>query len=613
MNTPIVDAAPGRNSRQRWLASTVITLTLASLFTASNLAAPTGASADTVTTTYEENDPDIVYTGNWRQMAADSDSGEEAIYLNSPGTASLTFTGTEVSWISRTSPTSGKNNVYIDGVRMRTVDRYSPEKQFNSPVFTALDLSPGTHTIELRWIGTMNEDSETANLLLDAFVVTSSTSGTPQPSPEPEPEPSPEPTPSPEPDPEPTPAPVAPATGSGAAEIAIESVTPQGITVTWARATTSPSAYDVQRSTNGQSFSTIATVSAGTTSYSDVSAMPGTRTSYRIAAVNSTDDVTSTSASVSAVAKGVPAGTGRRYNTCPDATATVSTSKELKSALWNARSGSVIKLQPGTYRGTFSASKSGTADDPIWICGPRSAILTSGNHRSGHAFSMENKHDIVLAGMTIRDSFKGVTVINSDRITVTDLLVERIGYEAIHLRAQTADSEVTYNTIRKTGLVRDEFGEGIYIGTSDSNWCKYNGCQPDRTDRTLVLGNTISETGAQAIEAKAGTSDGIIARNNIVGYSPGSSSGEGWVLIKGNDWLIADNAGRNSPQDGFATNGSVSGWGKDNIFVRNSASNTAEFGVWIHRPNNVDLKNKVSCNNSTSSARNGSMNVDCLK
>ena len=226
---------------------------------------------------------------------------------------------------------------------------------------------------------------------------------------------------------------------------------------------------------------------------------------------------------------------------------------------------------------------------------------------------MENKHDIVLAGMTIRDSFKGVTVINSDRITVTDLLVERIGYEAIHLRAQTADSEVTYNTIRKTGLVRDEFGEGIYIGTSDSNWCKYNGCQPDRTDRTLVLGNTISETGAQAIEAKAGTSDGIIARNNIVGYSPGSSSGEGWVLIKGNDWLIADNAGRNSPQDGFATNGSVSGWGKDNIFVRNSASNTAEFGVWIHRPNNVDLKNKVSCNNSTSSARNGSMNVDCLK
>ena len=116
MNTPIVDAAPGCNSRQRWLASTVITLTLASLFTASNLAAPTGASADTVTTTYEENDPDIVYTGNWRQMAADSDSGEEAIYLNSPGTASLTFTGTEVSWISRTSPTSGKNNVYIDGV-----------------------------------------------------------------------------------------------------------------------------------------------------------------------------------------------------------------------------------------------------------------------------------------------------------------------------------------------------------------------------------------------------------------------------------------------------------------------------------------------------------------
>ena len=94
---------------------------------------------------------------------------------------------------------------------------------------------------------------------------------------------------------------------------------------------------------------------------------------------------------------------------------------------------------------------------------------------------------------------------------------------------------------------------------------------------------------------------------------PGSSYGEGWVLIKGNDWFVGENTGRNSPDDGYATNGSVTGWGKYNVFARNSASNTADYGLWIHLPNNVDLRNKVSCNNSTSSTSDGAMNVTCMK
>ena len=562
------------------------------MVSATNLAASTDtATAETTNRTYQESDAAITYSGSWENVAADLDNGSSARYLNSTGSAKLSFSGTAVSWISRTSPTSGTNSVYIDGVKVATVDRYSATKRFNIPVFTKTGLTSGAHTIEVRWTGAMNSASTTANLLFDAFVVTTATATAT--------------------DTGATPA--ALATGTGAAKLVLESVIAKGITVSWVKATTSPTAYEIKRSSDGSNYTTIARVSSSTTAYFDVSTKPGVRMTYKVSAVSSSGSTTSTSATVSAVAKSIPTGNSRRYSSCPSATKSVSTASALKSALYNATAGTVIKLAPGTYTGTFSASKSGTTDRPIWICGPRTAIITSGSYRSGHAFSMENKHDIVLAGMTIRNSFKGVTVISSQRITVTDLLVENIGYEAIHLRSQTLDSEVKYNTIRKTGLVMREFGEGIYIGTSDSNWCKYNGCQPDRTDRTLVLGNTISETGAQAIEAKAGTSNGVIARNNIVGYSPGSSYGEGWVLIKGNDWFVGENTGRNSPDDGYATNGSVTGWGKYNVFARNSASNTADYGLWIHLPNNVDLRNKVSCNNSTSSTSDGAMNVTCMK
>lgn len=104
----------------------------------------------------------------------------------------------------------------------------------------------------------------------------------------------------------------------------------------------------------------------------------------------------------------------------------------------------------------------------------------------------------------------------------------------------------------------------------------------------MLLKNVISETGAKAIEAKVGTTNGVIFGHIIVG--------------------------RDSPENGLTTNASVSGWGKNNIFTRNSATNTDEYNTWIHQPKELPfLGNRVSCLGASSDVDNGLTNVTCVK
>ena len=385
--------------------------------------------------------------------------------------------------------------------------------------------------------------------------------------------------------------------------------TERGVALSWAPpASATAASFTITRTAKGLGAVAVATLTAATTNFLDISVTPGVPTAYSVAAQDAAGTTLGISLPLSITPAAVSSGSGRRYGNCPGATVGVTSAAELAAALTSVSPGSVIRLAPGTYTGEFVVGGSGSPRAPVWICGPRSAVITSGGPSNGHAITVDREHDIVLAGFSISRSFKGVTIIESQRITATDLLVEQIGYEAIHLRKQTTASEVTFNTIRSTGLTQAEFGEGVYLGTSESNWCAYNGCAPDATSGIRVFGNVIFDTGAQAIEAKPGTSGGVIAANTMTG----GRAQDGWVTVKGNGWLVADNVGTTSISHGYATNASVAGWGRDNIFTRNTASGTAKYGIWIHKLDGRDtLGNRVSCLETTTGTAAGAMNVGC--
>src|SRR5690606_31856777 len=118
-------------------------------------------------------------------------------------------------------------------------------------------------------------------------------------------------------------------------------------------------------------------------------------------------------------------------------------------------------------------------------------------------------HHWRLIGFTVRNGQKGVMADRTGDTVIQGLTVHDIGDEAIHLRDFSSGNVVQYCTIYATGLRREKFGEGVYLGTAESNWATVSGGRMDRSDHNTVRGNVIRAT-AEAIDIKEGTTGGHI-------------------------------------------------------------------------------------------------------
>jgi hypothetical protein len=286
--------------------------------------------------------------------------------------------------------------------------------------------------------------------------------------------------------------------------------------------------------------------------------------------------------------------TGEGVVDCPDGTVTVGDAAALQEALEAAEPGAVIVLEPGVYQGRFVATVSGTEDAPIFVCGPADAIIDGGGVKKGYAFHLNGVSHWRLVGFTVRNSQKGVMADKTSHTVIQGLTVHHIGDEAIHLRNFSSDNTVQYCMVYATGLRREKFGEGVYLGTAESNWATFSGGQMDRSDRNTVRGNVIRAT-AEAIDVKEGTSDGRIVGNVFDGSSLGGSKhNDSWVDVKGNGYVIERNTGRGTNADGFQTHKIVDGWGTGNTFRANviDLGGSGGFGV-----NDTVGGNTISCDN----------------
>jgi hypothetical protein len=293
---------------------------------------------------------------------------------------------------------------------------------------------------------------------------------------------------------------------------------------------------------------------------------------------------------------------------CGDPTVTVSTAKQLKKALKAAGPGTSIRLKPGEYSGRFIATAQGTEDEPIVLCGPRDAVLDGGGIKKGYVLHLDGVAHWTVSGFSVRNGQKGVMADGTTFSTIRDLHVSGIGDEAIHLRNFSTDNTVEGNTIRDTGLRKPKFGEGIYVGTAESNWEDVTGGKPDASDRNTVVGNDIAGTTSESVDLKEGTSGGVLRDNTFDGSE--ITGADSWVDVKGNDWLIEGNAGTNAPLDGFQTHEIVDGWGTDNVFRDNQAEvNGDGFGYSI----TPKLDNVVECSNEASGAAEGLSNMKCSR
>ena len=88
--------------------------------------------------------------------------------------ATITFTGTSVTWLSFRAPWAGIARVFVDGTFVTELDLYQPTEQTQAPVFTASNLSAGSHTLTVESTGLKNASSSDYPVVVDAFDVSPS-------------------------------------------------------------------------------------------------------------------------------------------------------------------------------------------------------------------------------------------------------------------------------------------------------------------------------------------------------------------------------------------------------------------------------------------------------
>ncbi|MBT2206659.1 nitrous oxide reductase family maturation protein NosD [Actinomadura sp. NEAU-AAG7] len=294
----------------------------------------------------------------------------------------------------------------------------------------------------------------------------------------------------------------------------------------------------------------------------------------------------------------VPDGPGKIE--CPRPTKTVSDAKGLQQALQGAGPGDVIKMNPGTYQGKFVATASGTPQKPIYLCGTEESVIDGGGIKKGYALHLNKASYWRLVGFSVQNSQKGVMADTTKGSVIQGLNVHDIGDEGIHLRNFSTGNTVQYNKVYNTGLRREKFGEGVYLGTAQSNWESVTGGRMDNSDGNIVRGNLIRAT-AEAIDIKEGTSGGKILNNVFDGSKTGGDKhNDSWVDVKGNGYLIEGNKGTKTPLDGFQTHEIVDGWGRGNTFRNNIINLAGGGGVGI---NDTTGGNTIGCGNKVTGGK----------
>jgi hypothetical protein len=277
-------------------------------------------------------------------------------------------------------------------------------------------------------------------------------------------------------------------------------------------------------------------------------------------------------------------------------TVNVSTAAQLTAALSAAKPGETIQLAAGKYSGTFIATTSGTASQPITLSGPAGAILNNGTNptKIGSSYGFHLEADFWhLTGFTVDNSAKGVVLDKANNDVIDGLTVFNIGDEGIHLRDFSSNDTVENCVIHDTGKQSPGFGEGLYIGTAVSNWPSITGGKPDLSNNEKVMNNTFGpNVAAENIDAKEATVGTVITGNTFSGKGEsGQNFSTDVVAVKGNGYTVTGNKMSNGLTDGFEVEQLVAKSGCGNTFKNNTINlNAPGFGF--------DVKDQSNCKNS---------------
>lgn len=248
----------------------------------------------------------------------------------------------------------------------------------------------------------------------------------------------------------------------------------------------------------------------------------------------------------------------------------VSTAAELTSALDAAGPGDTIRLADGSYRGYFTTSRAGTESAPVTLTGSERAVLATNG--GGYGLHLDGASWWTVRGITVTGGQKGIVADAARGVVIDSVTLHDLDMEAVHFRDSSSDGVVRNSTIHDTGKNGRGMGEGVYIGTANT--------LSDKSDRVRVEDNVIGPgVGGEAVDAKEGTTGGRVTGNTFDGQGlTGANYDDSWVDVKGNDYLVENNTGKNTTNNGFEVHSQQPDWGCGTVFRGNRSDLTGATG-----------------------------------
>jgi hypothetical protein len=237
----------------------------------------------------------------------------------------------------------------------------------------------------------------------------------------------------------------------------------------------------------------------------------------------------------------------------------------------------------------------------------------------GYGFWLYGAAHWRLSGFTVTGAAKGIMIDASPHVTIDGVHVHDIRDEGVHFRRSSADGVIRNSRIERTGTAQPQYGEGIYLGSANSNWsCYGNSGGVDASDRIQVLDNRVGPgIAAEHVDVKEGSTGGVIRGNTWNGQGiAGQNSADSWLDVKGSNYLIENNTGTFTAPgvfaNGYETHHPTAGSGCGNVW-RDNRSDLGGAGGWAINVTSTAKcagnPNVVHASNTVSNATRGLTNI----
>ncbi len=109
--------------------------------------------------------------GGWRRVALTGALGGYVKKSTTTGaTATYAFTGSGVAFVSTLAAARGIAEVWLDGVKVATIDLYAATTQTSRIVWASGVLTNSQHSVQIRVTGTKNAAATNVRIDVDAFL-----------------------------------------------------------------------------------------------------------------------------------------------------------------------------------------------------------------------------------------------------------------------------------------------------------------------------------------------------------------------------------------------------------------------------------------------------------